>query len=220
MMAPAGPALAVGLRLAYDSIIALIRQLSAQDWDAPTRCTGWSVRDVAAHIAGTAADSATGNAGKRTPDEQARGLRALRPEEIADLLAQSSRVITDYLEVLAPTAWQRPSGHLGHTLSQATLLLWYDVYVHTDDIRSAIGLPSDRGPGLAAAVAHIEDRLKQRDYGPARIMLHDLGELRFGTGGPEIAADPLHFLLVATGRADPATLELDGRVNIYRPITI
>ncbi len=36
-----------------------------------------------------------------------------------------------------------------------------------------------------------------------------------GGGGRRIDGDPLVFTLVATGRADPATLDLDEGVNVY-----
>jgi uncharacterized protein (TIGR03083 family) len=32
-------------------LAALLESLDAQDWDAPSLCSGWRVRDVAAHVA-------------------------------------------------------------------------------------------------------------------------------------------------------------------------
>ena len=37
-----------------------------------------------------------------------------------------------------------------------------------------------------------------------------------GGGGRRITGDPLAFVLVATGRGDPAPSALDETVNIYR----
>lgn len=42
-----------------------------------------------------------------------------------------------------------------------------------------------------------------------------MGESSIGTGGPVLRADPLCFLLAATGRVDPAELGMDESVNIY-----
>jgi hypothetical protein len=36
-----------------------------------------------------------------------------------------------------------------------------------------------------------------------------------GGGGEKITGDPLEFVLVATGRADPSPWGLDESVNIY-----
>ena len=41
----------------YDDFAALIDGLDDDAWRAPTRCTGWEVRDVAAHVVGLAADA-------------------------------------------------------------------------------------------------------------------------------------------------------------------
>jgi len=43
-----------------------------------------------------------------------------------------------------------------------------------------------------------------------------MGEVAVGAGkGRRITGDPLEFVLVATGRADPARIGLDPSVNIY-----
>ena len=38
----------------YDRVVALLRQLSAQDWHQPTDNTGWDVRALAGHMLGMA----------------------------------------------------------------------------------------------------------------------------------------------------------------------
>lgn len=35
-----------------DALIELLSGLSAEEWEKPTACTGWSVRNVAAHLLG------------------------------------------------------------------------------------------------------------------------------------------------------------------------
>ena len=61
-----------------------------------------------------------------------------------------------------------------------------------DDIRAALGLPSIEGPGLGAALSHVTRELHLRGWPQA-----------------------LEFVMVATGRADPASLTLDRSVDIY-----
>ena len=75
--------------------------------------------------------------------------------------------------------------------------LWYDAYLHADDIREAIGRPSEYGPGLPAAVSHV---------------LHHLVLLDWGGDVPEDDDAAHDFVLVATGRRAAGP---DGPPNIY-----
>ena len=58
----------------------------------------------------------------------------------------------------------RPVGVADLTLGDGVLLLWYDVYVHADDIRAAIGRPTVKTEGLNAAVAYLVGQLDQRGF--------------------------------------------------------
>ena len=101
------------------------------------------------------------------------------------------------------------------TLGEGVLTLWYDTYVHLDDMRGATGRESERGDGLDATIASLAARLTTRGWGPATLVLDGVGRHQVGAGGPEITGDALQFALVATGRADAATMGLDADVNIY-----
>jgi hypothetical protein len=96
------------------------------------------------------------------------------------------------------------------------LVLWYELYVHGDDVLSALGREPDRGAGLRASVVHVAETLGLWGWGPATLALDGIEKLDVRGGGDPVAGDPLDFLLAATGRADPAPLGLDDRVNIYR----
>ena len=75
-----------------------------------------------------------------------------------------------------------------------------------DDIRAAIGRPSERGPGLRVAVLHLAEVLTGRGWGPAVLALDGMAEVAVGSGGgPRLEGDPHRFVMVATGRADPAS---------------
>ena len=39
---------------AYDQLLALLDQLSVEEWDAPTECPGWTVADMVGHLIGSA----------------------------------------------------------------------------------------------------------------------------------------------------------------------
>jgi hypothetical protein len=95
--------------------------------------------------------------------------------------------------------------------------LWYDTFVHADDIRAAIGRPSVSGPGAAASVSHLADALTDREWGPATIRLDGLDDFPVrGGGDPVITGDAMDFILAATGRLAPENIGLDQTVNVYR----
>jgi hypothetical protein len=100
------------------------------------------------------------------------------PAGAAARLRAATATLRALLEAIDDDVWNGPSGLPDLTLGEGVLTLWYDTYVHADDIRDAIGRDSERG-------------------------------------GPEITGDAMQFALVATGRADAATIGLDADVSIY-----
>jgi uncharacterized protein (TIGR03083 family) len=200
----------------------LIRSLSDEEWVAKTRCEGWVVRDVAAHVAGTMTAIATGQLQELTdPDHVARQVaerRGKSPAELADELHGAAKVGNDLLGSFDDAAWSGPPPvDIPGTLGEGVEAIWYDAYVHAEDINDALGRPAERGPGLRVAVSHITDVLTQRGWGPATVALDGLEEFKVGDGsGPRVTGDPLTFVLAATGRHNPSVLGLDETVNIYR----
>lgn len=199
---------------------ALIRAVPAGAWDTPSRCAGWTVGDVCRHLTGTIAAIAAGNFDDLVgPDATARQVaqrQGMTAEQVADELRDATKVAADITAAIDDTAWDGPPPvDVPGTMGFAVEAIWYDAYMHGDDVRAALGRDSVRGDGLAAAVSHVTDALRQREWGPARVALDGFDPVIFGTGGPTVAGDPLAFVLVATGRVDPSTLGLDGTVNIY-----
>ena len=199
----------------YEAFATLLESLSAEDWRAPTRCEGFEVRDVAGHVVGLAEDVAIGAPGSRTAEEESASVREDGPDGAAARLRVAIASVRDLLSALDDEAWAGPSGLPDLTLGRGVLTLWYDTFVHADDIRAALGRASERGPGLDASVGYLADELERRGWGPASFALEGLAPRAIGTGGPTVTGDPLQFVLVATGRADPAPLGLDPSVNIY-----
>ncbi len=199
----------------------LIRSLDEAGWAAPTRCAGWTAADVAAHVVGTLADVTAGRLeGLTDPGTVARQVaerRGRAPADLADELATAGKGAQDILALIDDAAWAGPApGGLDFTLGEGVEALWYDAYVHGDDIRAATGRPPVRGPGLRASVAHLADLLTKRGWGPATLRLDGTGEWPVSGGGAAVTGDPLEFVLAATGRTDPAPLGLDETVNVYR----
>ncbi|MFD4255782.1 maleylpyruvate isomerase family mycothiol-dependent enzyme [Amycolatopsis thermoflava] len=198
----------------YDRFAELVESVT-DGWDTPTRCTKWRVRDVAAHVVGNAVDTAAGTIGTRTPDEQAVALAHHEPAELAAMLREANAKLRAALSTLDDQRWAKPSGVRGRTVGNGVLTLWYDAYVHGDDIRAALGREPERGSGLTAAVHCVAESLRQKGWGPARLELRDFGPVDIGSGGDTVEADALEFVLTASGRRDPAALGLGGDVNVY-----
>ena len=200
----------------------LIRSLDADQWDRPSRCEGWTVADVAAHVTGIQADIVAGRfEGLGSPESIERQVaerRGRSAQETADELQGVRKAGADLLATFDDEAWQAPGpAGVSKTVGFGVEGLWYDAYVHGDDIRAAIGRPSVPGPGLRASVFHVAGLLEDTGYGPATLALDGVEEVPVGSGeGPRITGDPLQFVLVATGRADPSTVGLADTVNVYR----
>ncbi|MFB4317231.1 maleylpyruvate isomerase family mycothiol-dependent enzyme [Actinomadura sp. 21ATH] len=217
MTDPAPAQIIDGLIAEYGALADLIATLPSHGWDTGTRCAGWRVRDVAGHVLGGATDVRDRRAGHRTPDQQAAAHRDLRPREAARTLREAAQGVRALLERLDERTWSQPGPVPGRTVGDSVLSLWHDTYVHADDIRAALGMPPARGPGLEASVRWLALLLDRRGWGPARLLLDGLGTFHIGEGGPDLRGDPHDFVLVATGRADPAAFAAPPAVNVYAP---
>ncbi len=209
------PEVAQGAFDQYTEFAELLEALDDRAWHAPTRCEGFEVHDVAGHVVGLAEDVVRGVPGSRTAVEEAAALRDFSSAEVAKHLRTALEPIGALVNALDDDAWNGPSPVEGLSLGRGVLTLWYDTYVHTDDIRAALDLPPLRGPGLRAAVEYLAGELESRGWGPAEIALDGLPPYAVGAGGPKITGDPLTFTMIATGRLDPEVLGLDATVNIY-----
>ena len=180
----------------YEAFAALIEGLNDKQWNADTRCAGWQARDVAGHVIGLA-------------------VRHESPAGAAARLRAATATLRALVDAIDDDVWNGPSGVPDLTLGEGVLTLWYDTYVHADDIRAAIGRTSERGPGLDATIAYLAGQLTAKHWGPATLALDEVSRHDVSGGGPEITGDALQFALVATGRADASTIGLDGDVSIY-----
>ncbi len=206
-----------------DDFSALLRSLDDKEWNTPSRCEGWTVANVASHVTGQITDVTTGRLDdlgtpgvtQRQVDER----KGRSPDEVADEVDAARKVGADMVAAFDDDAWNGPvpAPNVPGTLGDGVEALWYDTYLHADDIRAAIGRTSERGPGLEAGISHIATILSGNNWGPATLALDGMGEFPVsGGGGKRVTGDPFEFMLAATGRGDPATFGLDETVNIYR----
>jgi len=209
-----------GIAAEHQAFVALLRELDDDAWTRPSRCAGWTVADVAAHVSGTMAEIVAGELeGQGSEPVTARQVaqrRGRTNDELADELDGAAKVSGDLLAAFDDAAWAGPApGGFDGTLGDAVEALWYDAYLHADDIRAAVGRPSVKGPGLKASLSHVATVLGQRGWGPATLAFDGFEELDVGGGGKRIEGDALAFVLAATGRANPSTVGLGRDINIY-----
>jgi len=205
-----------GLLAEYEAFGSLVRSLDAQQWEAPSRCAGWTAGDVARHVVGTATDVANGVVGTHTPGEEVAERKGRTAAEIADELDTAMGTLRNLASVINDDVWNGPAPVPDLTMRQGILTLIYDLYVHNDDIRAAVGMPpAGPGLGLDASVEYLSEQLDERGWGPATLALDGMEKTDIGAGGEPVTGDAKQFVLVACGRSDPSTLGLDETVNIY-----
>jgi uncharacterized protein (TIGR03083 family) len=209
-----------GLPPELQSFSDLIAGLGDESWNAPTRCEGWSVADVSAHVVGSFADIVAGRFdGLGTPEVTAREVaerKGRTPDDLVSELAEVTPPVLALADLFDDEAWSGPAiGGYDGTLGQAVEALIYDTYLHADDIRAALGMESVGGPGLRASVHHVAADLERRDFGPGVLAFDGMEEISIGEGGSRYEGDALPFVLAVTGRGDPSAYGLDEAVNVY-----
>jgi len=158
------------------SLIELLSVLTAGQWQAPTVCSGWSVKDVALHLLGNDIDLLSrrrdGVAPADTPSKPAdfgelvasldrlnqtwvEATRRISPRLLCELLAVTGQATERYLAGLQlfaveeSVSWVRPE----------PVPNWLDVarqyterWTHQQQIRDAVGVPGLKEPAFLAPV--------------------------------------------------------------------
>lgn len=212
-----------GMITEYGVFADLLDGLSPEQWEAQSRCEGWRVADVAAHVVGQLSDVAALRLdGLGTPEVTGRQVderRGRAAAQLAEELRTTTKAATDLAEAFDEDAFnaEGPQGN-GQTLGYGLEALWFDTFLHGDDILAAVGRSTPSTTAFAPSVSHISDTLSQEGAQPATIRLTGLDEFLVSGGDSArlVDGDPMQFILVATGRADPATMGLGPEINIYR----
>ena len=198
----------------------LLETLDEEAWRSPSRCEGWRVADVAAHLVGSVTDVVEGRLdGLGSPEVTAREVQERDGRSAGDLaqeLGSSTKAAAEILATFDDAGWESPApGGYPGTVGQGVEAIWSDAWQHANDIRAALGRAPVAGPGQRATLHHIAEHLELMRWGPATLAFEGGEEIPVGGGGRRISGDPHAFILAATGRADPAPLGLDPSVNIY-----
>jgi uncharacterized protein (TIGR03083 family) len=157
-------------------LLALLRSLARSDWEAPTVCPAWNVRDVAAHLLDTALrrlafgrdrlplvppddpiDSYVGLVAflNRLNHDWVVAFRRVSPETLVDLLAVVEPQLSDYFATLDPKSPALGVAWAGESTSEQ----WFDLarelterWHHQQQIRLAVGAPPLDEPFYVAPV--------------------------------------------------------------------
>ncbi|MEU7029303.1 maleylpyruvate isomerase family mycothiol-dependent enzyme [Streptomyces sp. NPDC046275] len=181
-------------------LAAVLDGLSAEEWDAPSLCRGWRVREVAAHMTMGFRYSLPKMARELI---RARGNLHRMTDRCAheDAAAHSTRELAAFLGDNADHPWKPPVGGIEAALG-------HDV-IHGLDITAALGLgrrvPEDRVRILLESVNSRTLKFFGADLGGIELRADDL-DWSFGTGTPLSGAAQDLLLLVYGRRLPPGHL--------------
>jgi uncharacterized protein (TIGR03085 family) len=173
--------------------------------DAPTLCTGWSARDLLAHLLLRERHpvAASGVLIKPMKGYTERRQQSIARRDYAALVAQLRK----------PPVWSPVSNPLTDELANTL-----EMYVHHEDVRRAQPnwRPRAIDPGLEAALwktVRRTSRLTLRKF-PAALVIEspDNGRMSAGTGGREVSlrGRPGELAMFLTGRQQVADVALTG----------
>ncbi len=140
-----------------------LSSLSPVQWATPSRCEGWRVQDVVAHLTGTDqfwnASIAAGMEGapsryltnfdpKATPAAMVDAVRATPPADTLAAYLDASEALCATVESLDDAGWraiaESPVGHV--TISAIAHHALWDSWVHERDMLEPLGLAQDEEP--------------------------------------------------------------------------
>jgi uncharacterized protein (TIGR03083 family) len=156
-----------------DSLVDLLSGLTSAEWDRPTACEGWTVKDVALHLLGVEIGNLSRRRDRFSPPERpaadrdlvaivtdlnatwVQAGRRISPRLLCDLLRFTGAQVSAYFQSLDPYA-------LGGAISWAgpePAPVWLDIareyterWHHQQHIRDAVGKPGMKEPRLFAPV--------------------------------------------------------------------
>lgn len=207
-----------GLESEWASLAGFIRGLSEADLEQPTRCEGWTVRNITAHLVGGVVDLAGGKIGPASGQGQVAERLQRTSAQLADELHDASEIAMKLLRAIDDHFWAQPSPFPGFTVRQGVEALWLESFLHEDDIRHAIGAGwrGEGGLALEVSLRHVAEEMGRRGWNQTTLELDGMPKIRIGPGGEAITGDAMSFLLAATGRIPAEDIGLDPKVNIYR----
>jgi len=189
------------LEEAWGAVIATLEGLAPDDWDRPTPCPLWSVRDIAAHLGhveGTALgfpqpeppadfDAAAFDGLDLATNSGVAARRAWSTGEVLDEIRRSSAATLERLWNTGDEGWREPHpSPVGMVpLAQAMEVRLADVYVHLLDIRHGLGRPLSAADEPIASAATVGRAVRLTGWAAVkRAELPDGARIRLSLTGP------------------------------------
>jgi uncharacterized protein (TIGR03083 family) len=218
-------------------MLRLLRTLDADEWDAPTDCERWSVKDIVAHLIGWAECFSSfkelrhqfgasirrrkelGNPVNAQNEQQVEDRRHLTPDEMIERFETSiARFLRFRMKVgryAHYVPYYDPSiikfSNLGYI---ARVIFTRDVFMHRVDISRATNRPVVLEAEDASLLSDVVRDWARRNDVDATIDLGSVGTFLAGDSGrATIAGDGSEFARVMTGRSEPGALALQGDVE-------
>ena len=160
------------LETEWAAITELCRQLSDKDWDRPTDCPGWTVKDQLSHMVGTESMLLGRNGPPAAPaglphvhnpigEMNEAWVESLRPEPGPKVLATFEEVTAERLAALRAMTDEEldregpsPIGPVPYGVFMQVRV--FDCWVHEQDIRRAVGQPGNlEGPAAEVAMGRL-----------------------------------------------------------------
>ena len=222
-------------RSQYDALLTTLRSLDEAQWNAPTDCELWTVKDIAAHLCAWAELITSFSEARRV-------VRAAfaRRKEMGNILDAANQVQVDARsslttgELLARMDEMLPKmvkarrrlGRYGRYVPLAgppagfynlgflaNVIFTRDTFMHRIDICRATGAPLDLGDSEKRIVADIVADWLRRGSGAVRVVLTGPagGVYVAGSGArAEISADAVELCRFFAGRADRSVVATLG----------
>lgn len=148
-------------------LLMVLRSLSADEWQRPTVCAGWNVKDIAQHLLADDMGFLSRNRDNYRLDADVdsweslvafindlndvwvRATRRLSPRLLCDLLAITGDYVHDYLTTLDPHAKSGPVGWAGPDPAPVWLQIareYTEHWLHHQHIHEAVGRPGLTAP--------------------------------------------------------------------------
>jgi uncharacterized protein (TIGR03083 family) len=191
------------LRAEHDSLLPILRRTAEPDFDRPTACPAWSVRDVLAHCSSALTRVVTGRLHAFTPELNEVDVAQRREWPLPQLL---SELASGYLAAGPVIA------DAGGRLDPIGLGEW----VHGGDVRAALGEPrAYESDGFDDACVLLAEMTSRRGIPAVEVSLPGR-TLVLGAAGPGrpaalLRTSPGTMMKIFAGRpAEPGDYELAG----------
>lgn len=186
-MKPPEPIIVTGLfQPTLDSLVRLLSDLSADDWNRPTACARWTVKDIASHLlggeVGILSRHRDGYAYSGSPfisweelvalinslnDTWVKATSRMSPRVLCELMKLTGEQVCEYFESLDPYEIGSPVDWAGPEPAAVWLDLareYTERWHHQQQIRDAVGKPGLKEPRYFAPVLDAFVRALPRTY--------------------------------------------------------